>query len=455
MREVPIERNEHALRFAAALLSGRFDMMIFLTGVGTRALTKVVETRYRREEFVEALTKIKVVARGPKPVAALKELRVSIDVKVPEPNTWRELLQAIAPVRAGLRVAVQEYGKPNLALIQGLRDRRAHVTPVPVYQWELPEDTGPLRQAIRDMTEGRADVVLFTTSVQVPHLFTIAAEMQVEDRLRTALVHVMVASIGPICSESLDPTPFRMGSLRTVGARSLGKTVLVAEADGRELASTSSTLRNAGYYVLDTLSLDQARWLLSEHRPDLLVADIGLGRDNGLQLVWARHHATPGAPTIVTHRYDDPSRALEARRLGAVYLSSPVKPAVLLRRVELMIGSGRHTVEEERSTPRIELRARVEAVMGGRPGAVIDVSDGGCRLRFSLGADAPLHQTQRLQIPTQKLDLDASPVWKRTTYDGDVYGLVVSADQRSSQEWRGFVTSVERSGHSPAAIYRP
>ena len=89
MREVPIERNQHALRFAAALLSGRFDMMIFLAGVGTRALTKVVETRYRREDFVEALTKVTVVARGPKPIAALKELRVPIDVKVPEPNTWR------------------------------------------------------------------------------------------------------------------------------------------------------------------------------------------------------------------------------------------------------------------------------------------------------------------------------------------------------------------------------
>ncbi len=203
MREVPIERNQHALRFAAALLSGRFDMMIFLTGVGTRALTKVVETCYRREDFVEALTKVTVVARGPKPIAALKELRVPIDVKVPEPNTWRDLLQAIDPVPAGLRVALQEYGKPNLALIQALRDRRAHVTPVPVYQWELPEDTGPLRQAIRDITEGRADVVLFTTSVQVPHLFTIAAEMQLEDLLRQALVHVMVASIGPISSETL------------------------------------------------------------------------------------------------------------------------------------------------------------------------------------------------------------------------------------------------------------
>ena len=195
-----------------------------------------------------------------------------------------------------------------------------------------------------------------------------------------------------------------------MSARSRGKTVLVAQENARELADTSNTLRGAGYDVRETLSLDQAEWLLSEHRPDLLVVDIGLGSDKGLQLIWARHHATPGAPTIVTHRYDDPSRALEACRLGAGYLKSPAKPAVLLRRVELMIGSGRHTVEEERATPRSELRARVEAVMGAHHGAVIDVSDGGCRLRFSLGADAPLRQTHRLQIPTEKLDLDASPV---------------------------------------------
>ena len=246
-----------------------------------------------------------------------------------------------------------------------------------------------------------------------------------------------------------------MGHLRNVSARSRGKTVLVAQENARELADTSNTLRGAGYDVRETLSLDQAEWLLSEHRPDLLVVDIGLGSDKGLQLIWARHHATPGAPTIVTHRYDDPSRALEACRLEAGYLKSPVRPAVLLRHVELMIGSGRHTVEEKRTTPRIELRARVEAVMGEHHGAVIDVSDGGCRLRFSLGADAPLRQTHRLQIPTEKLDLDASPVWKKPTYDGDLYGVAVSVAQHSWQEWHGFVTSVERNGQSPRAIDRP
>ena len=84
-----------------------------------------------------------------------------------------------------------------------------------------------------------------------------------------------------------------MGPLRIVGARSRGKTVLVAQENARELADTSNTLRGAGYDVREALSLDQAMWLLSQHRPDLLVADIGLGHDNGLQLVWARHGTAP------------------------------------------------------------------------------------------------------------------------------------------------------------------
>lgn len=131
MREVPIERNQHALRFAAAPLGGQFDMMIVLAGMGTRALTKVVETRHRREEFVEALTKVTIVARGPKPIAVLKELHVPVDVKVPEPNTWLELLQAIDPVRAGLRVAVQEYWHAEPGIDPGTSgsERYSHPSP--------------------------------------------------------------------------------------------------------------------------------------------------------------------------------------------------------------------------------------------------------------------------------------------------------------------------------------
>jgi uroporphyrinogen-III synthase len=208
MREVPLDSNTEALEFARALAAGGFDMVIFLTGVGTRALGKVVETVYPLEKFVEALRRVAIVARGPKPVAALKELGVPVLVAVPEPNTWRDLLRTldekhhVAPL-AGRRVAVQEYGASNPELLSGLAARGAQVTRVPVYQWALPEDTAPLRAAVEAIARGEIDLALFTTSIQVAHLVKIAREMSREEELRRAFARILVGSIGPITSEEL------------------------------------------------------------------------------------------------------------------------------------------------------------------------------------------------------------------------------------------------------------
>jgi uroporphyrinogen-III synthase len=211
MREVPLESNTEALAFAAKLLAGEFDMVIFLTGVGTRALLSVVEKSYKRDEFIAALRRTKVVARGPKPVAALREIDVTPAVTAPEPNTWRELLQALDAAGQsneelrlrGARVAVQEYGVSNPELLAGLAERGAHVTRVPVYQWALPGDLGPLRAAVHALAAGEIDVALFTTSVQLTHLFQVAAEMKMEDSMRQGLSRAVVASIGPTTSEEL------------------------------------------------------------------------------------------------------------------------------------------------------------------------------------------------------------------------------------------------------------
>ena len=203
MRESPIEDNAEAFAFAERLFRGEFDMMIFLTGVGARALDKVLASRYPPGAFAEALRKIAVVARGPKPLAALREMQVPVAVAVPEPNTWRELLAATAQ-RVERRIAVQEYGKSNPELLDGLRARGADVTPVRVYQWELPEDTDPLQEAVRRIADGQADVVVFTTSIQVSHLFRIASEAGREQTLRAALRRMAIASIGPTTSEALE-----------------------------------------------------------------------------------------------------------------------------------------------------------------------------------------------------------------------------------------------------------
>jgi uroporphyrinogen-III synthase len=208
LREVPLESNTAALAFADALLGDEFDMVVFLTAVGLRTVVDVVAPVHPRDTLSTALARTRVVARGPKPLAVLRELKVPVWASAAEPNTWREVLAALDakvaefPLR-GARIAVQEYGESNVDLERGLRARGARVTAVPVYRWALPEDLGPLRNALTAIANGTVDVVIFTTRVQVDHLWHVASVLGIQPEVRCGLARMVVASIGPTTSEAL------------------------------------------------------------------------------------------------------------------------------------------------------------------------------------------------------------------------------------------------------------
>jgi len=203
MREVPFDDNLAVADYARRLVADEIDITIFLTGVGLRALLRTLPDADAVARCVEAWRRSSVVARGPKPVAVLRELGLVPDVVAPEPNTWRELLVALdaqLPLQ-GKVVAVQEYGVANESLLAALAERGAEIVRVPVYRWALPEDLGPLRAAIAAILGGRVAVALFTSANQVYHLFQVAGEDA--PALRRAFAAVVVASVGPICSEAL------------------------------------------------------------------------------------------------------------------------------------------------------------------------------------------------------------------------------------------------------------
>jgi uroporphyrinogen-III synthase len=257
MREVPLESNRQALEFAEKLLQGKYDLVIFLTGVGVRALLDIVQAKHNRDDFLAALRKVKIGARGPKPVAALRDVNVSVTTVAPEPNTWRELIQALEVEfgeRLGeMRVAVQEYGASNPELLAALTQKCSEVTKIPVYQWALPEDVRPLRECVLSIASGSMDVILFMTAVQVIHLFQVAEEMGFRDELRTGLRSIVVISIGPTTSEELahygiipdfEPSRPKMGFLINEAAQYAGK-VLERKRKG-ELASFTDSPQGAG-----------------------------------------------------------------------------------------------------------------------------------------------------------------------------------------------------------------
>jgi len=208
MREVANESDAAALEFAEALIARRFDAVIFLTGVGVRALIDAVDRAGRREPFLSALADMKVITRGPKPVAALRELEIPVWVNAAEPNTWREVMTAVeAESRdwplGGKRIAIQEYGVSNEELIDALRAGGADVTAIRAYQWAMPEDLGPLESAARALARGTVDVVVVTSGVQFVHFWRVVQTMGLEVDVMHGLDRALIASIGPSASAEL------------------------------------------------------------------------------------------------------------------------------------------------------------------------------------------------------------------------------------------------------------
>lgn len=238
LREVPLTEIPEAKAFADAVCDGSLDALILLTGVGASLLLKAACTHRPRVELVEGLSRIQLICRGPKPSGALKPFGLRPSINVPEPNTWREVMQKLDSEWSvsGRRVWIQEYGTRNTALIQALHARGAEVTSLQVYTWALPEDTAPLKAAILKIVRGQAHVALFTTALQIEHLLEVAQEIGMAPAVRRALANdIVVASVGPMTSEALERHGIRADIVP--GHPKLGHLVLAVARRARSLVS--------------------------------------------------------------------------------------------------------------------------------------------------------------------------------------------------------------------------
>ncbi|MCA9178025.1 MAG: uroporphyrinogen decarboxylase [Planctomycetales bacterium] len=234
MQELPLDENTAAIDFAHQVLTGQVNLAVFLTGVGFEHLMAVVDRNVNRQRFLDNLSDIDTVARGPKPAVAMKKFGITPTYRVPEPNTWRELLELVDReqlIRSNQQVALLEYGKPNPSLVAGLEARGAHVQQVPIYRWTLPDDVEPLKQLARDVLAGRIDVLLVTSAQQIEHFLAVGSGRYSGsgndagadlEHLKRMLKRVVIASIGPTTSEALrerglpvdlESSPPKMGAM--------------------------------------------------------------------------------------------------------------------------------------------------------------------------------------------------------------------------------------------------
>ncbi|TWU06404.1 uroporphyrinogen decarboxylase [Stieleria varia] len=249
MREVPIEPNRPAIDFAYRVITGEINIVILMTGVGFRFLMRSIERHVDTQRFLDSLSDITTICRGPKPAAALREFGLKATIRVPEPNTWRELLTTIdqhVPI-ANQVVGVQEYGVSNASLVAGLEARGASVEPLKVYGWELPVDTQPLADNVRALAAGQRDMLLLTSAHQIVNMLRMAETLGIVDQLRDGLRTTAIVSIGPTTTQMMNECDLHVDM--EPSHPKMGHLVTEAAARSGELTAAKSRMRQSGAVI--------------------------------------------------------------------------------------------------------------------------------------------------------------------------------------------------------------
>ncbi|HUF39328.1 MAG TPA: response regulator [Anaerolineales bacterium] len=194
-------------------------------------------------------------------------------------------------------------------------------------------------------------------------------------------------------------------------------------------------LTDAGYTVVTAGTFPDARRILKEAPPDLLIADVRLGSFNGLQLVISGPNRVPA---IVITGYDDAVLEAEARRSGAEYLVKPFDPEKLLVLIRQKLGNIPATFSVPRRWRRKEV-AGLTAQVGTQPARIVDVSYGGVRFEIRPGEGDPPPDSFQLQF-SSAMSLQADLVWKSMLTDNVwVCGAAVWPEESSARQWFGLV----------------
>lgn len=108
------------------------------------------------------------------------------------------------------------------------------------------------------------------------------------------------------------------------------QSILIVEDQAGERQAMRRLLRTEGYLVHVASSLTEAK-SMTDASIDLVITDLRLGRQSGIELLGHWHATRPSTPFIFVTAYGDIETAVEAMKLGALdYLTKPLQPEELL-----------------------------------------------------------------------------------------------------------------------------
>ena len=224
---VPLPDDDELRHRTQALIDEPPDIVVATTGIGLRGWMAAADGWGLAPELTAALSKARVVSRGPKATGALRAAGLPEEWS-PDSESSREVLHYLLEGGiAGARIAVQLHGAtadwdPFPEFLDELRAAGADVVPIRVYRWHPAPRHGDFDALVVAIAEEKFDAVSFTSAPAVASVLMRAQELGVEDELLAALrgsVHAMC--VGPVTARPLvrlgvptsAPERMRLGAL--------------------------------------------------------------------------------------------------------------------------------------------------------------------------------------------------------------------------------------------------
>jgi len=196
--------SEPVVGWLQAFINEPPDILILLTGEGLRRLVSLADKQALKKQFINALSKVDKLCRGPKPNQALRELGLEREIDALTPTTDGVIASLDKLELSGKNIAVQLYGEdPNVKLITYLKQAGAQVHTVAPYVYANKLDDEKIIDLIRMMNKNEIDVIAFSSQPQVKRLYSVAKQYQLEKELSKGLSLCHVAAMGPVVKDVL------------------------------------------------------------------------------------------------------------------------------------------------------------------------------------------------------------------------------------------------------------
>jgi uroporphyrinogen-III synthase len=204
IRLVPLSDDAQLIAATRRCLHAPPDFVVATTGVGFRGWIEASDGWGLAAPLLTVLGKARLLARGPKARGAIRAAGLREEWSPPSESSSEALEYLLAAGVEGKRVVVQLHGEPLPDVIDTLRLAGAEVVAVPVYRWELPKDTAPIRRLVTSLVCGGLDAVTFTSAPAAAALLRVAAEEGQQDAVIAAMCGpVMAVAVGPITAGPL------------------------------------------------------------------------------------------------------------------------------------------------------------------------------------------------------------------------------------------------------------